>query len=44
MAGAGTPPPGVPDFIGNLGLTDDDERDIVAYLKTLSDTTTASAP
>ncbi|WP_064604589.1 cytochrome-c peroxidase [Photobacterium sp. J15] len=31
-------------FIGNLGLTPEDEAAIVAYLKTLSDTTIVQAP
>jgi cytochrome c peroxidase len=35
-------PPG--RFIGNIGLTPEDEADIVAYLKTLTDTYTAKQP
>jgi len=42
VAGAGWPPPEVPmnvntDELGNLGLTADEEADLVAFMKTLSD-------
>jgi cytochrome c peroxidase len=33
-----------PFLLGNLGLTDSEEAALVAYLKTLSDSTTAKAP